>query len=153
MDNYLDWMVENAEWLWWSAGVLLLVGEMLIPGVYLLWIGLAAAATGVFAWMMPALGYEIHGLIFALLAIVSIYIGNRFVYKSTQETGEPHVNLRGQKFVGRKFEVVEAIRNGHGHVQVGDSRWLAAGPDMAKGTIAHVTAVDGTVLVVEPVQD
>jgi membrane protein implicated in regulation of membrane protease activity len=152
MDEYLDWMIGNADWLWWSAGVLLLVGEMLIPGVYLLWIGLAAAVTGFFAWMTPQLGFEIHGLVFALLAVISIYIGNKFVYKTSREIDDPQVNLKGQKFIGQRFLVVEAIRNGHGHVQVGDSRWLAAGPDMAKGSTAHVTAVDGTVLVVEPVE-
>ncbi|WP_262695863.1 NfeD family protein [Kordiimonas aquimaris] len=152
MELSLNWMIDNAHWLWWSAGVLLLAGEMLVPGVYLLWLGAASALTGVVAWMLPSLGFAGHGLIFAALATISIYVGNRFVYKQSSDTHETEVNVNERRFVGKRFVVVEAIKNGRGHVQVGDSRWLAEGPDAAKGAQVHVTAVDGTVLVVEPVK-
>lgn len=151
MELSLDWMIENAHWLWWSAGVVLLAGEMLMPGVYLLWIGLASAATGIVAWTIPSMGFAGHGIVFAILAIASIYIGNRFVYKRQPVAPLTDVNVNGKRFIGKKFVVVETIKNGRGHVQVGDSRWLAEGPDVAKGTQVYVTAVDGTVLVVEPV--
>ncbi len=147
------WMVENAHWLWWSVGVLLLAGEMLIPGVYLLWIGLASIATGVFAWLLPELGFEGHGLLFAVLSAVSIYTGNRFFYRRAATISDAEVNTSGKRFVGKNFVVVEQIKNGQGHVQVGDSRWLANGPDLPKGAMAHVTAVEGTILVVEAAED
>ena len=151
MDESLNWMAQNAHWLWWSAGVVLLAGEMLIPGGYLLWLGVASAVTGIVAWLAPSLGFAGHGIIFAILATVSIYVGNRFVYKQKQGTPTTDVNVSGKRFIGKKFVVVETIENGRGHVQVGDSRWLAEGPDAAKGTQVHVTAVEGTVLMVEPV--
>lgn len=153
MEETLLWMTENAHWLWLSVGVVLLAGEMVLPGVYLLWLGLAAAVTGIYAWMAPGLGFEGHGLIFAVLAIISIYIGNRFFYQRSAEIDDAQVNVRTKKLVGQKFMVVEPIKNGRGHVRVGDSRWLAEGPDMPKGAMAHVTAVEGTVLMVEAVED
>jgi len=153
MEDTIVWMTENAHWLWWSIGVVLLAGEMLIPGVYLLWIGLAAAITGVFAWSAPGLEFEGHGLIFAVLATISIYVGNRFFYQRASTIDDSQVNDRGKSFIGRQFLVVETIKNGQGHVQVGDSRWMARGPDMPKGTMANVTSVDGTVLVVEAAGD
>lgn len=153
MEDTLVWMTENAHWLWWSIGVVLLAGEMLIPGVYLLWIGLAAAITGIFAWAVPGLVFEGHGLIFAVLATISIYVGNKFFYQRASTIEDSKVNDRGKSFVGQQFLVVEAIKNGKGHVQVGDSRWMAKGPDLPKGTMANVTSVDGTILVVEAVGD
>lgn len=147
------WMTENAHWLWWSAGVLLLAGEMIIPGVYLLWIGLAAGVTGVFAWLAPGLEFEGHGLVFAVLAAISIYLGNRFFYRRVDTIADSVVNARGNSYIGKKFVVVEPIKNGQGHVQVGDSRWLAQGPDLPKGALVHVTSVEGTVLVVEAAED
>ncbi|MBL4837811.1 MAG: NfeD family protein [Kordiimonadaceae bacterium] len=153
MEEYLTWMAANADWLWWSAGVLLLAGEMVIPGVYLLWIGLASLVTGVAAWLMPEMGFEGHGLIFAALAAVSVFIGNHFFYKNTADDGEAKVNTRGQKHVGKVYLAAEAFENGRGHVSVGDSRWLAQGPNAKVGEKMRVIAVNGTILMVEAVDD
>ena len=153
MEEQFAWMVENAHWLWWFGGVVLLAGEMLIPGVYLLWIGLAASVTGVFAWLFPGLEFEGHGLIFALLGSASIYIGHRFFYGKRGLPPETPVNMRGQQHVGKTFVVVEAIENGRGHVSVGDSRWLAEGPDTPVGEKVRVISVEGTILKVGSVQE
>lgn len=153
MQETLNWMAQNADWLWWSVGIVLLAGEMVLPGVYLLWIGLASLVTGVFAWVFPGWGFEGHALVFAILATASIYIGHRFVYRPGSSVSNTEVNMRGSGYVGKTFEVVEPIKNGRGHVQVGDSRWLARGPDLEKGAIAKVISVEGTVLVVEAAKD
>lgn len=153
MADLFTWMIENAHWLWWSVGVLLLAGEMLVPGVYLLWIGLAAAVTGVIAWIMPGLEFEGHGLIFAALGTASIYIGHRFFYSRRGPEPETPVNTGGQRHVGKIYNVIEPIENGRGHVSVGDSRWLAEGPDSAVGEKVRVISVEGTILKVESVRD
>ena len=153
MQDVMNWMADNADWLWWSVGVVLLAGEMILPGVYLLWIGLASLVTGVVAWLFPGWGFEGHGMMFAALATLSIYLGNRFFYQKAALIEDAEVNVRGKRFVGKVFEVVEPIKNGQGHVQVGDSRWMAQGPDMKKGALAKVVSVDGTVLMVEAAGD
>lgn len=153
MFDSISWIFGEAHWLWWSAGVLLLAGEMVVPGVYLLWIGLASAFTGIFAWLMPGLGFEGHGLIFAGLSALSVYVGHNYFYAKREAEPEPVVNTRGNKHVGKIYIVAEPIENGRGHVTVGDSRWLAEGPDAAVGDKMRVIAVEGTVLVVEAVDD
>ncbi len=153
MEDYIPWMVENAHWLWWSAAILLLVGEIALPGVYLLWIGLAASVTGVFAWLFPGLEYEGHALIFAGLGTVSIYIGHRYVYGKNGPEEDMPVNRRGQNHIGKTYVVSDAIKNGQGHVSVGDGRWLAEGPDTDAGEKVRVISVEGTILKVESIQD
>lgn len=144
------WMNENAYWLWLSAGVLLLVGEMLIPGVYLLWIGLAGLATGAVAWLLPDLGFEGHGLFFAAVGAISIYIGNKYFYSAGEEQPDQEVNTAGKDHVGNIYTVAKAIENGRGQVSVRDSLWLAEGSDAAVGDKVRVISVEGTVLMVEP---
>lgn len=149
MEDFVTWMTENAQWIWWSLAVVLLAGEMVIPGVYLLWLGIAMGVTGIFAWVAPDLGFQGHGLIFAFSATVSIYVGHRYFYMPGTAIKTEGINERGNSHVGQVYEVVVPIKNGRGHVKVGDSRWLARGPELEKGALAKVVSVDGTVLVVE----
>jgi membrane protein implicated in regulation of membrane protease activity len=153
MEDFLTWSAANAHWIWWGIGLLLLAGEMVIPGVYLLWIGIAGLATGLVAFFMPGMGFDGHGLVFAVFGAASIYLGNKYFYARFQEAGDPVVNTRGKSHVGRTYIVSSAIVNGRGHVSVGDGRWLAEGPDAPEGARVKVKAVDGTVLMVEPVDD
>jgi len=153
MEDIYAWMTENAHWLWWSVGVVLLAGEMLIPGVYLLWIGAAGIVTGIFAWLFPSWGFEGHGLIFAIFGAASIYLGHRQYQKLAGQDEDPEVNRRGQRHVGKTYLVVEDIVNGRGHIAVGDSRWLAEGPDLPKGSRVRVKSVDGIVMMVEAATD
>jgi inner membrane protein len=153
MEEYFPWMVENAPWLWAAAGIILLASEMLAPGVYLLWIGLAATVTGVVAWLFPGLGFDGHGLIFAALGTASIYLGHRYFYSDKATVEEMPVNRRGQNHVGKVYQVVEPIESGRGHVSVGDGRWLAEGPDSAVGDMVRVISVEGTILKVESVSE
>ena len=153
MEELMIWAAANAHWIWWGIGILLLAGEMIIPGVYLLWIGVAGLATGLIAFYMPEMGFDGHGLVFAVFGAASIYIGNRFFYAKFLEAGEPLVNTRGSRHVGKVYVVCAAIVNGRGHVSVADGQWLAEGPDTPVGGKVRVKAVDGTVMVVEPVKD
>ena len=47
--------------------------------------------------------------------------------------------------------VAEPIVHGRGRVAVGDSVWLARGPELDAGERVSVVAVDGAVLIVAPV--
>ena len=59
------------------------------------------------------------------------------------------MNNRGARSVGEVVVVSQVIADGRGRVKLGDSDWLAKGPDAEPGTKMKVTGIDGTVLVVE----
>ena len=71
--------------------------------------------------------------------------------KHPGETDQPTLNRRGERYVDRVFVLETAIENGYGKVRVGDSLWRVKGEDAAEGTRVRVTATDGIVLLVEPV--
>lgn len=138
---------------WWGwvigAGVLAL-GELHVPGSYLIWIALGAAIT---AAADVALGLSLEGQLAAFAAASALSGGaGYFVYRSLhrRRRGEARLNERGAAMVGARGTVCEAFVNGSGKVRLADGVWLAAGPDLAEGAPVVVSAVRGTRLFVQP---
>ena len=144
--NALDGI--QAHWLWMIAGVALGIAEMVLPGVYLMWIGGAAFITGVIALALP-IGLTAQFLIFSALALAAIYLGRRFLAKNPIASADPLLNDRGARLVGSIVTAVEPVDSLQGRVKVGDGVWSARGEAAAVGERLRVTACDGGVLLVE----
>ncbi len=136
-------------WAWWILAVLLFVLELAAPGIVFLWMALAAALTGVVAWILPDLGWQLAFVIFALLSVVSVVIGRKVWRPSNVETEDPTLNKRADQYIGKTFTLDTALENGRGRLHVGDGSWMAKGPDLPAGAKVRVTAVDGSILEVE----
>ena len=136
---------QHVAWLWIAGGVLLCAAEMLVPGVFLFWIGLAAMATGAVLLLQP-LSLALVLLLFGLAAIVFMLLG-RAVYGSLRKTeARPFLNQRAEGLVGKLFVLDQPIVNVAGRIRVDDSIWRIAGPDAAAGARVKVVAVEGGVL-------
>ena len=135
--------------IWILAGLALLGAEMVLPGVYLLWIGLAAIGTGLLLLVAsPSFGLTV--LAFLWLLALGIFASLQL----NRRGGPAHrVNAPEAGLAGRQAVVV--ANEGPGvRVRLGDSEWqarLPRGSEMpAAGTLVRVEGVDGTVLVVRP---
>lgn len=138
----------DAHWHWLAIGLVLAAAEMAIPGVFLIWLAGAALVTGALTWALP-LGIATQVVIFAVLAIVSVFTGKRYLAANPIESADPKMNDRGARLVGETVVVTHAIDGGNGRVKQGDSEWLAKGPDAEPGTRMRVAGHDGVVLLVE----
>ncbi|MFM5886380.1 MAG: NfeD family protein [Novosphingobium sp.] len=139
----------SPHWLWLGLGLVLAIGEMVIPGVFLIWLAGAALVTGLVAWVLP-IGVPLQVVLFAVLAIASLFTGRNWLRRNPVEAADPLMNDRGARAIGEVVVVTEALGPGSGRVRMGDSEWLARGPDAEPGTKMRVTAHDGATLVVEP---
>ena len=137
-------------WHWWILALALIIAETFLPGTFFLWRGVSALVMGVLAWLIPAMGWEIQVMLFAVLSLVAIVGWRMYQRKHPDETDQPSLNRRGEQYIDRVFVLETAIENGFGKVRVGDSLWRVKGEDAAAGTKVRVTAADGIVLVVEP---
>ncbi|MGI9569662.1 MAG: NfeD family protein [Desulfobulbia bacterium] len=54
---------------WLTLGMLLILGEMLLPSFTLLWFGLAALLTGLLLLLLPSIGLSIQLLFWAMASI------------------------------------------------------------------------------------
>lgn len=136
------------RWIWFIVAALLAIVELVVPGVLAIWLALAAAAVGglLLLFDIPLAGQL---AIFAVLSVAFVWASRQFLRKHPIESDHPTLNQRGVSYIGRIFSVEQEIRNGSGKIRVGDSLWLAQGPDAAVGEKVKVTGVDGSALVVE----
>ena len=140
----------DPHWVWIVIGLVLAALEMLVPGVYLIWLAIAAIITGVLTFGLD-LGLPSQVIIFVSLSLITAFSAKRFLRDSPIVSSDPLLNQRGSRLVGETAVITQAIDGGTGRVKLGDSEWLARGPDLDVGTRVRVIGSDGAILVVEPV--
>ena len=135
-------------WLWLIGGLLLLMAELIAPGVFLLFIGAAAMITGLFV-LLFGLGLAPSLALFALYTALAVMIGRKVYGNRAVDSPDPLLNDRSARLVGRTVTAVAPIDAGGGRVRVGDSEWSARGGPAAAGEQVRVIGVDGNCLRVE----
>ena len=135
-------------WLWLIGGVLLLIMEVIAPGFFLVFIGAAAIATGLFTVLFD-LGTPAQLALFVLYTGVAVMLGRRAYSDRTTDSADPLLNDRAGRLVGKVVTVVADVDDHSGRVRVGDSEWSARGGPAAAGTRVRITGVDGNCLTVE----
>lgn len=146
----LAWIESLGPWFWVLLGLVLAGLELLAPGVFLIWLGLAALVTGLVDWAI-GLSWQGSSLTFAGLSVASVVLGRQLTRSEDDEEGETRgLNRRGHALVGQTFTLESGIIRGEGRVRVGDSSWRVLGPDAPAGARVRVVRVEGTNLVVEP---
>jgi inner membrane protein len=143
----MDWLFGFGAWAWVILGVLLFGLELLAPGVFFMWLGIAALLTGLLDGFF-GLSWQVATLLFAALSVASVLIGRRL--GGTDSLREDSLlNRRGAALVGRTFTLDAPIARGEGRVRVDDSSWRVTGPDAPAGANIRVVRVEGATLVVE----
>ena len=145
----MDWLgMLDDHWGWLVFAALLGMGEVLMPGVFLIWVALAATVTGLIALLLPV-SVPVQLLIFALLCLLSVWGGRRWYAANPVDSQDPLLNDRTARLIGEVVLVVEPIEAGRGRVKVGDSVWSCRGPDAPAGSRVRVTGAEASVLQVE----
>lgn len=137
--------------LWLIVALALGVAELLVPGVFLVFLAIAAAITGVATLALPDLPVVAQFGSFAVWSLITVLVGRRWYRDYPVPTSDPMLNDRAARLVGEIVTVDQAIETGRGRVKVGDGVWPARGPDAPAGTRMRVVDIDGGILVVEPV--
>ena len=136
-------------WAWVIGGVVLIAAELVAPGSFLVWLGLAALLVGHvdYAFDPP---WQIQVLAFAGLSVASVVLGWSLAGRRDEGSGgQPNLNCRAHALVGREFTLDAPIVEGSGRVRVDDSSWRVAGPDAPAGAAVRVVGLDGATLMVE----
>lgn len=141
--------MELQYWHWWVLGLALLIVEMIVPGTFFLWIGIAAGVVGGLLLIWPHMAWELQFFIFAIMSVASLAFWHMYLRKHPTESDQPTLNRRGQQYVGRIFTLTEPIVNGIGKIRVDDTTWKVAGNDCTLGSNVKVIAVDGVMLKIE----
>lgn len=139
----------EAHWVWIGIGLVLAALEIMVPGVYLIWLAVAAIITGVLTLGMD-LGVPSQVVIFVALSLIAAFSAKRILRDQPIVSSDPLLNQRGGRLVGETAIVSHPFDNGTGRIKHGDSEWLARGPDLEVGSKVRIIGSDGAILVVEP---
>jgi inner membrane protein len=138
-------------WFWWIAAAVLLIGELLLPGVFLMWLAVAAGLTGLVDF---ALGFGWRGEVvsFGVLSAALVALTWKWVTAKWQPpSDQPHLNQRHYNYVGQNYVLEQPIVSGRGKLRVEDALWEVSGPDLPTGARVKVTGVQGLKLTVEAI--
>ncbi|MBA8881180.1 NfeD family protein [Phyllobacterium myrsinacearum] len=146
---------ELGPWNWVVLGFILLIFEVAVPGIFLLWFGIAAIIVGFLTILvlgpLLAVSWQLQIILFLILSVITVFIGRRLMGATDVPTDEPLLNRRSEQLIGQIVVLEEATVNGRGRARIGDSLWRVKGPDLAAGSRVRITGTDQGTLVVEAV--
>jgi membrane protein implicated in regulation of membrane protease activity len=143
-----DMLVTLGTWNWLIFGVVLMALELLAPGVFLFWLGLAALLVGLASFAFTP-SWQVQILMFAVFAAAAVPVWRRLSRSNaTANADSPFLNKRADALVGRVFTLEKPIVDGAGTVRIDDTVWRIAGPDAPAGSRIRIVQADGASLTV-----
>src|SRR5688572_29508966 len=96
-------MFKIVFWYWWALAAVLLVFEMLLPGVVFLFLAIGAAASGLLLLIVSDLSLEFQLVVFAIVAVASAVALRPFLKSLQHKTADTTLNARSEALVGKIF--------------------------------------------------
>src|SRR5215471_5343816 len=93
---------------WFIAGALLLVLELLAPGVFMAWLGVGALAVGAIS-LYVNWTWQAQFIAFAVCSVLAVPLWLRLTMRVEEKTDQPFLNHRAEAFVGRTFRLEKPI--------------------------------------------
>ena len=135
-------------WNWLIFGFILMALELLAPGVFMFWLGLAALLVGLLSFAVN-LSWQSQLLMFAAFALAAVPLWRRLARSNVGVSlSNPFLNKRTDALVGRVFTLEKPIIDGSGTVRIDDTIWRVAGPDAPAGSRVRIVQADGASLTV-----
>ena len=143
-----EMFVTLGTWNWLVFGIILMALELIAPGVFLFWLGLAALLVGLLSFAFNP-SWQVQILMFAVFAAAAVPVWRRVArHSAAGNANSPFLNKRADALVGRVFTLEKPIVDGAGTVRIDDTIWRVAGPDAPAGSRVRIVQADGASLTV-----
>lgn len=136
-------------YMWLGLTVALAVGEIVTAGFFLLPFSIGAAVAAVLSILDVALVWQ--WVAFLLVTVVSLFYFRRFAGRVNKA---PSIRTGSARHIDDVGMVIEDLTDTTGLVRIGREQWRAEAPGfepVPAGTKVLVTSIEGTHLVVRPV--
>lgn len=141
---------------WGILGLFLVLMELFMPGVFLVWFGLAGlcVSLGVYWFFIPeVITWQLFW--FSIFSCISTCLGlwlYRMIEKKFKKESE-YVNLNdlASQYIGKVVTLTQDVVDGKSKVSVGDTVWIArVNEDLLAGDKVVITGVEkGVILIVQ----
>ncbi|MGC6406127.1 NfeD family protein [Bisgaard Taxon 45] len=148
----MEWFSTWSPWHWLILGFVLLIAELVLPGVFLLWWGLAAVVIAGVMALIPSVSLTVLAISYAILAIILSVVWWKYQHgKDKADQLHSSLNQRDHAMLGTRGTVQEIAPHGIGRGHFGDTTWRIQGADLQVGDLVEVYQVDGITLKVKKV--
>ncbi|WP_340608020.1 NfeD family protein [Xenorhabdus bharatensis] len=148
----IEQIATQPVWFWLCFGGLLLIAELLGTGGYLLWTGIAAVIVALITWVFPSMSWELQGILFALLTLLSAIAWRSWLRRHPQKSSDERLNQKNQQLIGQHARLTTDTENGYGRIKLADGSWrIHCDHELSANTEVEIIAVDGITLKVKPV--
>lgn len=135
--------VFDATWAWIIVGAVIAGLEIVVPGVFLLWIGLGALATGLILTLSPDMPLAWQLIVFAACMIAAMSLGISLQKKGEEDPKAATLNREMQGLVGQRTVATSAFVAGRGRIRVQDTTFAAIGEDpIGEGDLVDIVAIE-----------
>jgi membrane protein implicated in regulation of membrane protease activity len=95
---------------WWLLALGLIAAELIAPGYFLLWIGLAAAVMGIIMLVFPGMPFLAQAIVFAALALALCVVYWKFIRPAAElRNDQPLLNRKGDRMIGRRVSAASRL--------------------------------------------
>ncbi len=135
--------------IWIALAALFFIGEMLTTGFFLLWFGVGASVSAVLNY----LGFDplVQFVAFIIISLVLIGISRPFAKRITKDSPK---KAAADRLIGKEALVIEEVApHKGGMVKIDGDIWKAvAAQTIAGGETVNIEGIEGTKLVVKPIE-
>ncbi|NNE93398.1 MAG: NfeD family protein [Verrucomicrobiales bacterium] len=133
--------------IWFLVGIGLILAELAVPGVILVFFGVAALIVSLLDWIgIDSLAAQLW--IFSILSLALLIFARRFVKSWFVGSESSEASDLDEEFVGKTVTVTNEITpGGFGKVELKGAQWQATSTTtLPVGSLAEVTKRDGLLL-------
>ena len=138
--------------IWAAIALLLFAAEAMLPGGFMIWMGMAATVVFLGGLVVPGMSILTQAVAFVVLSFISIQVYRTYFRGRDIQSDQPALNRRSEQLVGRVVPLERAIERGAGRVQIADAYWEVSGPDLPAGANVRIVGTEGMTLRVEAVE-
>lgn len=132
-----------SPWYWLVGGLVVAGLEIVVAGVFLLWIGLGAMMVGILLLLLPGMPFALQLLLFAVTMLSSVALGFFVQRRGGASVGAGELNHELQALIGRRCEAATDFTAGRGRIRVGDTTYSAlGGDDILAGEFVEILSAD-----------
>ncbi|TRX66484.1 NfeD family protein [Carboxylicivirga sp. M1479] len=146
-------ILSNVAVIWFLAGAVLLLLELLIPGVFLLFFGVGAWITSLAVYLFePSLGIQF--IIFSITSVISLLFLRNYLLKRLYNMPDP-VDDPDDEFAGCIGECILPIKpDEDGRIEFKGTTWNASSEtEIEVGSKVKIIRKLGLILFVEPLNN
>jgi membrane protein implicated in regulation of membrane protease activity len=124
----IETIVTLGAWNWMILAAILFLLELLAPGIFFMWFGVAAAVTGLIVFRYD-ITWQWQLLWFCGLSLATVLLAAKYLRKHPLESERPLLNERAVQLIGQSFDLVDPIVNGRAASRPATRSGASKGPN------------------------